>query len=400
MRYISVCSGIEAASVAWKPLGYEPVAFSEIDPFACNLLKYHYPNIPNVGDMTSFNWSKYHGAADIIIGGTPCQSFSIAGKREGMADPRGHLATTFIELVANVRPQWVVWENVPGVLSSSGGGDFKQFATSLVSLGYHVAWRMLDAQYFGVPQRRRRVFLVGYFRDWRLAAAVLFEPESLHRDIKKSKKRTKDITGTFTAGAYVGGAGGRPEVAAASFFMPAKTLLGHGLRVDAETENFIVESIKSYMSSSHGAYHESIGTLRASGGDLGGGSESIITVLNDQGGAFMKSSTDGKIGTLLSEAHGHLPIISIQTAHTQANGSNVKEDGNTFTHDNSGNVQSIYHNNTVRRLTPMECERLMGFPDNYTNIPNASDTARYKALGNSIVVPVLSWLGKRIQAKQ
>ena len=181
MKFGSVCSGIEAASVAWQPLGWQAQWFSEIEPFPCSLLKHHYPATPNLGDMTQFeSWpTDDQHAIDLLCGGTPCQSFSVAGLRAGLDDPRGNLMLTFGAIAAKYRPQWLVWENVPGVLSSNGGRDFGTFLGMLGQLGYGFAYRVLDAQYFGVAQRRRRVFVVGCLGDWRSAAAVLFERHSL-----------------------------------------------------------------------------------------------------------------------------------------------------------------------------------------------------------------------------
>ena len=178
MRFLSVCSGIEAASVAWNPLGWKAVGFSEIEPFPCAVLAHHYPGTPNYGDMTKFEeWPNAN--VDLLCGGTPCQSFSVAGLRKGLADPRGNLMLTFGAIAAKYRPRWLVWENVPGVLSSNGGRDFGAFLGMLGQLGYGFAYRVLDAQYFGVPQRRRRVFVVGCLGDWRRAASVLFERHSM-----------------------------------------------------------------------------------------------------------------------------------------------------------------------------------------------------------------------------
>ena len=178
MRYLSVCSGIEAATVAWHSLGWTPVAFSEIEPFPCSLLAHHYPDVPNWGDMTLFQrWP--HADIDVLVGGTPCQSFSVAGLRKGLDDPRGNLMLTYLAIAAKYRPEWMVWENVPGVLFSNGGRDFASLLRGLDELGYGWAYRVLDAQYFGVAQRRRRVFVVGHLGDWHRAAAVLFERHSL-----------------------------------------------------------------------------------------------------------------------------------------------------------------------------------------------------------------------------
>ena len=197
MKYLSVCSGIEAATVAWHPLGWEAVGYSEIEKFPSLVLEHHYPNVPNFGDMTKFKeWNL--DTVNLLVGGTPCQSFSVAGLRKGLEDPRGNLALVYCGILDHFRPKWFVWENVPGVLSSGGGRDFGSFLGALAELGYGFAYRVLDAQYFGVAQRRRRVFVVGYFGDWRPAAEVLFEPESLRRDTPPSRKKG-EVTPTLSA---------------------------------------------------------------------------------------------------------------------------------------------------------------------------------------------------------
>jgi len=200
MRFLSVCSGIEAASVSWNPIGWNAVGFSEIESFPCAVLKHHYPHTPNFGDMNL--WKEWPDATiDVLCGGTPCQSFSVAGLRKGLADPRGNLMLTFLAIAKRYKPKWVVWENVPGVLSSNGGRDFGSFLGGLAECGYGFAYRVLDAQYFGLPQRRKRVFVVGNIGDWHRAAAVLFERESLSGDINKRTKKQiseTEIVGTVT----------------------------------------------------------------------------------------------------------------------------------------------------------------------------------------------------------
>ena len=166
MKYGSVCSGVEAASVAWHPLGWEPQWFSEIEKFPSAVLGHHYPNVPNLGDMTKFKEWPNDRPIDVLVGGTPCQSFSVAGLRKGLDDPRGNLMLTYLAIAERYRPRWLVWENVPGVLSSNKGRDFGTFLGALGKLGYGFAYRVLDAQYFGVAQRRKRVFVVGYLGDW------------------------------------------------------------------------------------------------------------------------------------------------------------------------------------------------------------------------------------------
>jgi DNA (cytosine-5)-methyltransferase 1 len=164
MRYGSVCSGIEAATVAWEPLGWEPAFFSEIERFPRAVLKHHYPQVPLHGDFQTIKAGDY-GTVDLLVGGTPCQDFSIAGLRAGMDGERGNLALEFLRLAGRLRPRWILWENVPGILSSNGGRDFGSFLGGLGELGYGFAYRCLDAQYFGLAQRRLRVFVVGYLGD-------------------------------------------------------------------------------------------------------------------------------------------------------------------------------------------------------------------------------------------
>ena len=222
VRYLSVCSGIEAASVAWEPLGWEPAAFAEVEKFPSAVLAHHWPQVPNMGDMTRHeSWNL--GAIDLLVGGTPCQSFSVAGLRKGLHDPRGGLMLTFLEIAQRQRPRWIVWENVPGVLSSDGGGDFGAFLGALGALGYGFAYRVLDAQWFGVAQRRRRVFVVGCLGDGAAAATVLFESESVCRNPAPSREK------------------------------------GQG--------------VAAFTPSSIGSYRAGYGTLRANGGDNGGGAK-------------------------------------------------------------------------------------------------------------------------------
>ena len=224
MKFLSVCSGIEAASAAWHPLGWQAVAYSEIEPFPSAVLAHHLPDTPNWGDMTKYkDWPDV--SIDLLCGGTPCQSFSVAGLRKGLDDPRGNLMLTFGAIAAKYRPKWLVWENVPGVLSSNGGRDFANFLglitgqhvdvpadgwgnggmLSGIASAYGAAYRVLDAQYFGVAQRRRRVFVVGYLGDWRRAAAVLFERHSLSGHPAPSRQARQGITGTFSVRTKGGG---------------------------------------------------------------------------------------------------------------------------------------------------------------------------------------------------
>lgn len=210
MRYVSVFSGVEAATVAWEPLGWEPVAFTEVDAFPSAVLAERFPEVPNLGDVTKVDWERFKdgcGAVDLVVGGSPCQSFSIAGRREGLSGASG-LMWEYVRAVRELRPRWFVWENVPGALSSEGGEAFRCLLASMDELGYGLAWRVLDAQFFGVAQRRRRVFLVGSLGDPGGAAEVLFEPESLRWDFEASRDKRKELAAGAGGGAAAGGVGG------------------------------------------------------------------------------------------------------------------------------------------------------------------------------------------------
>ena len=301
MKYGSVCSGVEAATVAWHGLGFEPQWFSEVDAFPSAVLQHHYPSIPNHGDMTKFKeWNTDEQTIDLLVGGTPCQSFSVAGLRQGLEDPRGNLMLTYLAMADKFKPKWLVWENVPGVLSSNGGRDFGTFIGALGKIGYGFSWRILDAQYFGVPQRRRRVFVVGCLGDWRSAASVLFESESLSGHPAPSRETRQRVAPTVGTGAPYSRTGNARVEADA---LVAKCLTTRtGQAYDADFETFVTNKP------------------------------------------------------------------------------------------------------TVRRMTPRECERLQGFPDDYTQISwrgkepeDCPNGHRYKAMGNSMAVPVMKWIGERIQ---
>ena len=305
MVYGSVCSGIEAATVAWHPLGWEPAWFAQFDPehnykggpdFRSAVLAHHYPDIPNLGDMTKIHDTETfrQRPIDLLVGGTPCQSFSVAGLRKGLDDPRGNLALEFLRLADLKKPRWILWENVPGVLTSTGGRDFGSLIGALGQLGYGFAYRILDSSYFGVAQPRRRVFLVGYHGDWRRAAAVLFERETLGTS---AKKNTAAVQG------------------------------------------------------------------RADGGRSWWNGRQLSETLQK-----------GGMGQAMPEKARLNAVLDV-------------EGGKPF----------------LRWLTPVECERLQGFPDNYTQIPwkkkaveQCPNAPRYSAIGDSMAVPVMNWIGKRI----
>ena len=290
MTYLSVCSGIEAASAAWKLLGFTPAGFAEVEAFPCAVLQTHFPNVKNYGDITQYEQWNEIGAVDIVVGGTPCQSFSVAGKRGGLSDIRGRLMYSYLGIVEKYKPQWILWENVAGVLSSGVGADFAEFLSGLEKCGYGWAYRMLDAQYFGVPQRRRRVFVIGHIDNRTdLAAKVLFERQRYSSNFSIYKKTAKtEIAGTLCT--HIG----------------AEQLYDNQIVIER---------------------------------GIGNSNETLI-----------------KKGIKL------------------------------------------------RKFTPLECERLQGFPDGWTQIayrgkPAAEcpDSPRYKAIGNSMAVPVIRWIGERIK---
>lgn len=359
MRYASLCSGIEAASVAWELLGWQPAWFAEIEPFPCAVLSHHWPHIPNHGDMTQLVGKILNGSVetpDVLVGGTPCQAFSVAGLRGSLDDERGNLTLTLIRILdaidfiraRNGQPPCIlVWENVPGVLSTKdnafgcflgglAGEDMpldpagKKWTNAGYVLGHkrRIAWRILDAQYFGVPQRRRRVFLVASAGSAD-PAEILFERQG--------------ETGDFGAGAET-----REDPAA-----------------------FIEGSFGTYRQSAVG------GTVKASGGALQGGSETLLVCIH---------------GNTIGRQH-----------HNGGNGTGAIQDGTSYTLT-ATDRHAISDGLHIRRLSPTECERLQGFPDNHTQIPwrgkpaaECPDSPRYKAVGNSMAVPVMRFIGKRIQ---
>lgn len=440
MKYLSVCSGIEAATVAWHSLGWEPQAFSEIEKFPSQVLKHHYPNVPNLGDMTKFEeWNL--GTIDLLVGGTPCQSFSVAGLRKGLDDPRGNLMLTYGAIANRFRPRWLVWENVPGVLSSNGGRDFGSFLGMLGELGYGWAYRVLDAQYFGVAQRRRRVFVVGYLGNWRCAAAVLFERHSLQGNPAPSRKKGQEVAGTFTARAKSGGWGQDPNLAAGGYMRPvavesvSPTLTRRGTGVSGVGHNEDGWYVTTARMVAFGEYVDD-GTASAmkardykDATDLVAQTYSMITANTGSNGlgvsvevaptldraqpaavaqpiAFAQNTRDevrlingdgSIVGALAAE-----PGMKQTSYVAQPIGFNARQDPCSSEDligaiDTDRGTQAVMQSMAVRRLTPVECERLQGFPDNYTNIPKAADGPRYKALGNSMAVPVMAWIGRRIQ---
>lgn len=556
MKYVSIFSGIEAATVAWHPLGWEPLAFSEIDPFPSTVLQHHYPDIPNLGDITKIDWSPYVGAADIVVGGSPCQSFSVAGKREGLAGASG-LMFEYIRAVRELRPRWFVWENVPGAFTSERGEAYRQLLSEMDALGYGLAWRVLDAQFFGVAQRRERVFLVGSLGTMR-CAEVLFERESLSWDHQSSRQKRQALTeeaqgcvgeADHDSGCLNPGETQSRRVYPASGVYPtlstreksgqnqesvftqfgddvAGTLTarydsspcvdrGANVVVDERDKVFLCQTAQT---GSNGklvkqddvmntldrtnstavaaldfnptdarlryAHDDVSQTLTARAG-TGGNQVPLVQVqplafLYNQGAkarslgiseisptlktdhnpvvAFASNQRDEVRELEVAGALAAQPGIKQQTYICRADGqtnamtsvdmaptltSHAKKDPPLIypAEDSTGEDEPVTsqihggkpgggkgaliqrdmsatlstHNTqtpitgdhekrdlTVRRLTPRECERLQGFPDDYTDIPyrnkeHAPDGPRYKALGNSMAVPVMRWIGERIR---
>jgi DNA (cytosine-5)-methyltransferase 1 len=380
MRFGSVCSGIEAASAAWNPLGWRAAFLSEIDPFASAVLAHHHPTVPNLGDMTNYkDWPD--ATIDVLCGGTPCQSFSSAGMRAGLDDPRGQLMLTFGAIAARYRPRWLVWENVPGVLSSSGGRDFGAFLGLLGHLGYGFAYRVLDAQFVrvdgyarAVPQRRQRVFVVGCLGDWRSAAAVLLERESLRGDLAPRRRPGETVAPCSRAGAANGGP-------------------GHGARSgDSKDELIVAHTLR-------GEGFDISGTLEAaqSKGNRGHGVLAFDTTQITSAANRSNPKPGDPCHTLAAGAHA--PAVAFGWQNAAAQGMAVDTISPTL--DKSKHPATATAA-AVRRLMPVECERLQGFPDGHTAIvyrgKAAADGPRYRALGNSWAVNCARWLGRRIEA--
>lgn len=466
MTYGSICSGIESVSVAWKPLGMKCAFMSEIDKFPCAVLRHRFPDVPLHGDFTTIQRGDY-GAIDVLVGGTPCQSFSVAGLRAGLADPRGNLMLGFGALAKRLAPQWLVWENVPGVLSSNGGRDFGTFLGMLAQLGYGFAYRVLDAQYIrvqshprAVPQRRRRVFVVGYFGDWRPAAQVLFELASLQGYPPPRREAGEGIT--HPASPCIGASGrgfertgetrGQDAVIAANVASPlmngSGNPAGHNSRSGHCKDSHIVPVVSPAMKSRDCKGPSSDGdgdgdglplvchTLRAehdaSEDGTGRGTPLVAQTVTSEM-YRSRGATEGNntgVRNVLAfaqnqrnevremEVAGAIPAIRRGDAKNETllsfksgQGSKARSLGAsselspTLGSAESGTqlAPALLHNMAVRRLTPRECERLQGFPDDWTLIPwrgksaeQCPDGPRYKALGNAMAVNVMAWIGQRI----
>jgi DNA (cytosine-5)-methyltransferase 1 len=409
MKYGSVCSGIEAASVAWHNLGWEPQWFSEIEQFPSEVLKHRFPAVPNLGDMTTINQNPIadERPIDLLVGGTPCQSFSVAGLRKGLADPRGNLMLTFLSIADKFRPKWVVWENVPGVLSSNGGKDFGTFLGALGELGYGFAYRVLDAQHFGVAQRRRRVFVVGYLGDWRVAAAVLFERESLQGNIKPSRKKREEVAAN--AEGSVGEAGDVSCVGGnISPTVTSKWMKGYGGPSGSnETGNMVYATTiidrAAFNQGENAQYEPRIETGETMSSLVARGPHAVAQPIGINGniaGTIDANYFKGCGSANFGERDVVAQPIAVDTYNYTTNNHTTQT---IRSQSDTEHIGAVMHSMAIRRLTPKECERLQGFPDDWTKIPyrnkpadQCPDGPRYKACGNSMAVPVMRWIGERI----
>jgi DNA (cytosine-5)-methyltransferase 1 len=442
MKYLSVCSGIEAATVAWHSLGWKPLAFSEIEPFPRKVLSHHYPDVPLHGDFTLLREQDWIKDADILVGGTPCQAFSVAGLRHSLNDDRGNLTLEFVRLADAIDairsiPCTIVWENVPGVLSVKDNafgcflGALAGESLPLVATGGRwanagfvdgpkrtIAWRILDAQYFGVAQRRRRLFVVASARTDIDPAEILFEFEGLRRDTPPSREQGQEVAATIAA--RFGISRNNHEEVVSQYteeVSPTLTKEGTGVsRPGFQEDGWYVAVAGSLDTQCGGSKltHQSV----ANGHIVAARMVAFGEYVDDGTASAMKArdykdATDlvaqpitqfGEIAGTLSARYDSSPCADrgqnmvaqpiafhVDTMPDQMNFSSETTASLTVS-QHAGVVQSM----AVRRLTPRECERLQGFPDDYTAIPGAADGPRYKALGNSMAVPVMAWIGKRI----
>ncbi len=431
--------------MAWHPLGWQAVGYSEIEKFPSQVLAHHYPDVTNYGDMTKFKEWSIESNIDVFVGGTPCQSFSVAGLRKGLDDPRGNLMLTYLAIANQYRPKWLVWENVPGVLSSNGGLDFASLLRGMGECGYGFAYRVLDAQYFGVAQRRRRVFVVGYLGDWRRAAAVLFERHSLSGDLAPSREKGKSSSKyagrgiaecSPTIGCELSKQVNNQMIGnAEAFYIPdpialAENTIGRQPQNGGNGDGFtdggpmytlnatgvhgVAQPIGFESSRRDGVrlYDGISNTLQAFAGTGGGNSPMVAQAIAYNiapGKGILKDDihVTNADATKTLDASGSNPAMHqggaaiVQPISFSGQMSNPQTDVDMTQTLQAKNPMAVAQAMAVRRLTPIECERLQGFGDNYTDIqPKGKPTPdgpRYKALGNSMAVPVMAWIGKRIQ---
>ncbi|HDN2648165.1 TPA: Dam family site-specific DNA-(adenine-N6)-methyltransferase [Enterobacter hormaechei] len=446
MKYGSVCSGIEAASKAWEPLGWKPAWFSEIEPFPSAVLAHHWPEITNLGDMTQIADAVRTGnvkAPDVLVGGTPCQAFSIAGLREGLSDYRGQLTLSYVELANAIdakrrergEPESIiVWENVPGVLSSKDNafgcflaglaGESSELQPSGAKWTHAgcvsgpervIAWRVLDAQFFGVAQRRRRVFVVASARKGFDPAAVLFELDSVRRDSAPRRETQKAVAALTARGVGTCGADDNQAQAGHLIAQCANGDVSHTLKGEG-------------FDGSEDGTGRGVPVVAFGGGNTSGNID-VAACLTAKGQRIdfevetfavhgtQDPDTNREFAHTLGRNNGQENAIVTEPftlairGRSEGSTVEVRNDGtaNALLTPNGGRagmgVGAIGWGMQVRRLTPIECERLQGFPDNHTLIgwrgkdaDECPDGPRYKAIGNSMAVPVMRWIGERIAA--
>lgn len=462
MRYLSLFSGIEAASVAWAPLGWQPVAFAEIEPFPCAVLAHRFPDVPNLGDVTRITDEQIAalGAIDIVVGGSPCQDLSIAGKREGLSGKRSSLFFEQVRIFNAARTfcgaRFLLWENVPGALSSNGGRDFavvigkmagielapppEGFGNEGLALGANglAEWGMLDAQWFGLAQRRKRLFVILDAGTWQHRAPILLEPDSLRGDSPPRRETGQSVAPTLASRARGGGLGtdfdcdGGLVVASA---VTSKWAKGTGGPAGDECQNLVyaiqstasrenlksgpngsgiaedvaytlestqVQSVAHTLTSRSGIREDGSGRGTPlvpvafdcmASGSRGFGVGEVAPTLRSMGQVGSHGCGGGQVAVAFEmrgrDEFGNVPECN----HPDTASVRAASGGSTRTHVATGMA--------VRRLTPRECERLQGFPDDWTAITfrnkPAADGPRYKALGNSMAVPVMRWIGEKIE---
>lgn len=417
LTYGSVCSGIEAVSVAWKGL-MTPLWFSEIEPFPCAVLAHHYPDIPNLGDMTALPQkiiNREIPAPDVLVGGTPCQAFSVAGLRNSLDDERGNLTLTLIHILEAIdyvrfidgkQPCVLLWENVPGVLSTKDNAfghllaglaqerePLQPAGARWANSGYvhsarTISWRILDAQYFGVAQRRRRVFVVASARP-RSVAQILIERKSLCGDIETGGSAEKNITAYTESsfGTYIRSAvGGVVTASGGALGGGSETLVVHG------TQDPIISSTTAHCLGRNGGQENILF-------DIAHRSD-VVRIQDDD--------TTPTLTARMGTGGNNIPCIALagntigRQPHNGGNGNGFDDSGVSYTLT-ATDTHGVFDSVTVRKLTPQECEKLQGFPPGYTQIPyrnkpaeDCPDSPRYKAIGNSMAVPVIKWIGERM----
>lgn len=393
MRGGTLFSGIGAPECAAPWIDWQWCA--EIEAFPSAVHAARFPNVPNLGDVTKVDWDAVE-PVDVLVAGSPCQSFSVAGKRLGLDDPRGNLALVTIDVARRVRARWLVFENVPGLLSSAGGWDFGSFLGTLAEHGFDAVWRVLDAQFFGVAQRRRRLFLVASAGGWANPAPVLLEPDSLQGNPAPRRQAgegsSADVVPSLTASGRgverTGESRGQDPVVVASTGQVSHCLNAGGMgRQDYETETLVAHSLRGEG-------------FDASEDGTGRGTPLVPVAFGWQNSASQGDSVDEHVTPMLDKSK--TPAVAFH--ENQRAELSISETAGSLKVGGGKPGQgypSALVGSAVRRLTPTECERLQGFPDGWTAITYrnkpAADGPRYKALGNSMAVPVMEWILNRLR---